>query len=586
MNRNNIVCTLLLFFLLYVSARATSSDSLHWIQAVDNKNQYSSTTFETAQSLAEIGLYSEALQILAVEKPQTGSGESTVKTADIEILYYGNNVEDINKKELNSTQKDSVELLQRNLGGMGFHFYLPSKRNRNSDGTTRALQAHYTPFLYITNAINRLGVSTTLQILDSSLTVDWELSTEKVVGKFEKLSTVDSETGEVTEKEEYSGYRYKADSTDLLASITNITYEKMYNNVSFSIPFRWLHYHFRINAPILSSRSNFSLHPAIHFFTEVNKVKFDMSTSLFAEKQSYYGSGRVRSDSLDSPLFNARYYNKNQCNPQVITELNIGKYTVGHTFLMLWEEYPQRAKQLDAFAAAQNDDKEHSASLGLSLKNRWIQNSLKNDFAFTQRFTYELQVDYLKALEKIRYTAYEGISDNPIDGWRCLGKSREQKGSLITLVQKLPIKIGERVTLAPLFTLEWRRAPISDSLAINSKMAQYFFPVTERQYLWEAYDTKELGLSFQHRSKIGLMYLEQQFKKEFITESDEIQQSVYKRHDAKVLETKLQNQLSFKHGISLAVNGLFTFRKSGEDIKRNLSGNLSLVKKVTFNKRR
>lgn len=588
---------LAILFITLMAYAQNNIDSLRWINIVNETDSdlQKQEKFLTAKTLADIGLYSEALEVVGAEKT-VQTAEKKPLMADVEGLYFYNKSEDINEKELNSSQKDSVSLLQSHHGGLGFHLYIPSGSPYLKNGKKRKVPTEITPLAYFTNTVSRLAVNSKSYFFDSLVTTNVELSAEKVVGLYAPDTTIDSlfvddtlskvDTTIIPDK--FMLTDFKPDSSDLLSCIAQVQYEKMFDNFSITFPVRWLHYLFRTNKPILSSRSNISINPGFHYFNTLGKLNLDLSASVFMEHQNHFGTGRVR-DTLSRDAFNSDYYDKDQFNPQFASEFSLGPVTVGHTFLMLWENFSQRQAQMDEFAIEQIDS---SFSLGVTLKNRWINNTVKGELEFSDRVSYDVQVDILAALEEYCYTKYEQVTENIVDGLTVKAATKDKKGTLYTIEQKVPCKIGSFLTLSPSFTMEWRYAPISDSLTIGTKNAIYLLPIKERMFLWESYKTQGFGFTVQHRSNKGIISFEQKFNKEMMTVDDDIQTNLYKRFDGKVSESKLQTQLNFKHGFSLSLNGLYSRRKSQdlseeklEIIKQNIAANVSIVKKITFRNR-
>lgn len=579
-------------------------DSLRWIEVTKEakKGVYNSTSFETATIMADMGLYSEALSVLGIEKASV-TEQAKPLMADIVGLYFYNKTEDINENELNQNQKDSVDLLKSHMGGIGFHLYIPSGSPYLKNGKKRKVPTEITPLVYFTNTVNRLGVNSKSYFFDSLITTNVELSAEKIIGKYVPDTTFDSlfnddssfdKLDTTVNPDKFIWTDYKPDSSDLLACIAQVQYEKMFDNFSITVPVRWLHYNFRTNIPILSSRSNISINPGFHVFSNIGKMKMDFSASCFIERQNHFGDGRTR-DTLESEVFTADHYDKNHINPQISSEFSLGPVTIGHTFLMLLEKYTERRAQMEGFAQEQEDKKDTTGtlySLGYGIQDKWINNTVKGEVKFGERVSYEVEVDILAATEKYSFTKYNRLSDEDFPEFEVIANDHDKKGTLYTIGQKLPCKIGSFLTLSPSFTLEWRYAPIADSVEIGSKVKTVLVPNWEQMFLWESYKTQGLGLTVQHRSKRGIISFEQRFNKEIMTVDDDIQTNLYNRFDGKVSESRLQTQLNFKHGISFSFNGLYS-RKKSQDlseekldiIKQNIALNFSFAKKFTFRNR-
>lgn len=496
--------------------------------------------------------------------------------ADFEAFHYYNNIEDVNKKELNTMQKDSIDLLKRNIGGLGAHFYIPFQGKRST--------IKLTPLLYVTNIATRVGVDYAHYFLDSTLIVSEQLSFEKVLGTYKKDSTLLPFEKKFTIDEKYEGPSLKADSSDLLSAITTIELRKVYDRFSFSIPLRYLHYAFRTNVPILSSRSNLSLNPELQFFIQRNKLQFDFSATCFLEYQNYFGKGRVR-ENLNSTVFNADYYDKYYITPQVTTELQYKKLKGTYSFLWLYEQFTNRESQINAFALEQNENKTISASLGEAIKSVWFQQTIGGEFHFTERFRYMTSLEYLLVTERYQYTRYESVSDDIADGWHSFGRGLNKKGTDLLWEQGLPVQVGNYLTVTPCVIFEWRDAPIHDSLTVNSKHPQYFVPNYEGQYLWEHYKAYEPAFSIQIRGKKSFVLLRQSLRWEKLQEEERIKKEVYQRENEQVIKTVLQSQIQFRQNFRLALNSMFSIRKSDDAKERNITTSISIIKGIHFDRK-
>lgn len=526
MNKQIFIIQALLYLTIIPLYADEDADSLAYhtlwqkIQANEEQVKDHASVLQTAAVLAENKLYGDALDLLkkiVLEDPgnsadhrqfssQLSINSKTPVQTKLAFMARHNNIKDINERELTSTQRDSISLLKRYLGGFVTKWiFHPQKLG------IRIIQ----PELYLTNIVLSPVLRVEADFFDNYMTLKNRVSLEKAMGKFspknENIGSINTDI--TTEIEQYTWIGVQKDSLDLFMNVFQgeLSNKHKQKKFTYSLPIRWSYMLFRTNKPMLSSRATYALLP----FTEYRFTNTDLiiSGSWYWEYFSYFNDGRdVVNDTVG--LVNASMNDKVYNNPEITCSWFFKKVHLELSQSLLWEYYPNREYMFEDVSEAINDsittgsyfdtifqdsvDRYWTEAMQNTQESRWWESQLRFSYRPVQWLNAKLDLSFLQARDKTVYIRYYTFFEMMQTGEFCETKLYKTTGTGLKINPAFEFRLPRDILLCTEYLIEHRQAPILEKLnfKLNITHGNAIGIMQNQPFQWANYTAQGPTLSF------------------------------------------------------------------------------------------
>ncbi len=485
----NLIYSLFFLLFLIISIKAEeNTDSLSFItflekiQAKEHASKEYASALQTASVLAEAGLYADAIDLLnkvvlgagkirpVQSLPDTALESDRKKRVQTKVagMFRLNNITDANEKEYTATQRDSVSLLKRYMGGIVTKWTIHPEKW----GIER-LQ----PEFYITSIVLSPVLRLKAGFLEDRLTISNRLSLEKVLGTFypatKTLNVADDHITTASEKYQWVGLQ--SDSSDLFMNTFHGEWSNKQTQKRFiySLPVRWTYMYFRTNKPILSSRSAYAVIPFIEY--RFDRADMTLAGSWFLEYSDYFNDGRdLPNDTVG--LVNADVNDKLYNNPTFTFSWFVNRLHLELSQSLLWEYYPNREYLFRGAVDNINDtiitgsyfDTDLNDTFPLywtepmqqTLNSRWWESQIRFSYRPLQWLNTKLDLSFLSAKDRVVFINYNTLQDIMNEHTFCKKGIFQTAGTGVKINPVLEYRLPQDILLTSEYLFEFRNAPI------------------------------------------------------------------------------------------------------------------------------
>lgn len=490
-----------------VNSTAGENDSLHYefiiikIKSSETDKKEYASEIETAETLAEAGIYSEAVEILekfvlqAKSQAASGTGEKEKNFSAIWTVFSGYNYnKDIDLNIKTTVQKDSVARIKTFFLGNGLLL-----KNKFKNPFVSLMRND----IYISNLVYAWLFGLEGFYFDSIFKLENEFWMEKVLSK--KYNN------------EWEFLAFEKDSTDLISNIfkAELHFSNPQKTLLFSIPGKYTWENFRRNTLYYKSKNNLSTNPLFEFRPASGNMI--LSVNCFMELYNYYGDDINTRDTVIGPVgasdtllmfIPVNVYDMFLSQPELSFSLFLRKFTMELRGYINSECFFNIGNPLAREIIINPEDSTQSILLednGNAKIN--IQKEVEAKFSFGIRkwLTARFKTKVLFGESKYNFPKPDSIAINPIEKIK-FNKEYSIRGSDLIINPILEFKLPPSVKITAGIIWNKRDAPIYRNINADTI------------YLWETYNAVEPLLAVTVNHKILYFKISEAFRYEDVKE--------------------------------------------------------------------